>query len=566
MSLKSRITPDHAVFAGLLLTAGIYLQDLRYDFVIDDVPLILLNQATLTWQNVKTVFTTDVFFEPGPHIPTLMSAVHYRPIFMLWLMVNQQLFGSVFPWWHLTSLLLHLCVVFLVYQLAVNILKERWTAALAAMLFAFHPIHVESVSYVSASTDLLVALFLLLSFLCYWRFREQGASPAYLAVAVFTAALAMLCKETTVMFPWILISYEALRERPSGTKFQWTQFVWTLPFFAVVGMYGIVRTLLLGDHLGSRPGGIRLSAFADAPLVLITYFRNLLWSVQLSFFYPYEWASKWTFLKGCAVVLLAAASLWLWNRYRNRPGLRMQILWMAILFVPVLLAISAFDREDWVHDRHMYLVSVPFSLLVAALLADAKVPRNASLIASAVILAVLGVETAVQVPRFSDGVSVFESALRVAPHDALAHRDYAVALCSYGRCEDALPEYRIAAELAPNNPTSYGSYGEALSIVGRNEEAVAQYAKALQITPRSSPYRPFLLYRLAAIKVSDSEPVEGEAYLREAIQLDPFSPNYHAILADALRQQGRTNEASQEMQLQAILQKNPSHAAAVPGQ
>src|SRR5260221_11024551 len=187
MSFRSRITPDRAVLIGLLLTAAAYCRDLKYDFLLDDIQLILMNQATVSWPNLKTIFTKDAFFVNGPSVPIAMATIHYRPVFMLWLMLNQQLFGSVFPWWHLTSLLLHIGVIFLVYKLGTKLLKDQWTACLAALLFAFHPIHVESVSYVSASTDLLVTLFLLLSFFSYSRFREQGASPGYLVIAVFTA-------------------------------------------------------------------------------------------------------------------------------------------------------------------------------------------------------------------------------------------------------------------------------------------------------------------------------------------------------------------------------------------
>src|SRR5260370_14439018 len=133
-------------------------------------------------------------------------------------MVNYQLFGMVLPWWHLTSLLLHLLVTFLVYKVGVKVLKEPWTAALATLLFAFHPIHVESVSYVSASTDLLVAAFLLVAFLAYSRFREQGASLLSLTPSVLAACFAILSKATAAIFPVVLVAYERLREGHAGAQ------------------------------------------------------------------------------------------------------------------------------------------------------------------------------------------------------------------------------------------------------------------------------------------------------------------------------------------------------------
>ncbi|HEX4641918.1 MAG TPA: tetratricopeptide repeat protein [Candidatus Acidoferrales bacterium] len=562
MPSQSRVTPDRTVLVGLLLTAAIYLQDLRYDFVIDDVQLDLLNQTGLSWHNLKMIFTKDIFFVEGPRVPDVMAALHYRPIFTLWMMINQTLFSSVIPWWHLTSLLLHLCVVFLVYKLGVKLLKDSWAAALAALLFAFHPIHVESVSYVSASTDLLVTLFLIVSFLCYSRFREENASPGYLAIAVLAAALAMLSKETAAMYPWLLVVYEALRETPAGTTRRWKQLAWTLPFFAVVGIYSLARLLLLGRTVGTAPGSVRVDAFLDSPLVFLAYLRNMLWSVRLSFFYPTEWASQWTLLKGFEIGLVLLAAILIWNHFSERPLVRMQLPWAAILFIPPIVATSTFLKEDWVHDRHMYLVSVPLCLLAAALLADQKIPRNVSIAAGSAILAVLLVETAVQVPRFTDGITLFESALKVAPSNAIAHRDYAFALNSYGRYDESFREYRIAAEMRPRDAAAHGSFGEALAEVGRDEDAAAEYEKALRLSPKPTPYRAFLLYRIAAIKVKYSHPVEGEAYLREAIQIAPDAPSYRAILAEALRQQGRAQEASEQMLLEASEQKNVPRAPA----
>src|SRR5580693_333651 len=204
MGWKSRITPERAVLIGTILAALAYIQDVRYDFILDDVALILMSDTLSSWRNWKTIFVTQIFADKNPMVPVDRMAVHYRPIYRLWELLNAQLFGPVVPWWHITSLLLHVAVVFLVYQLGLKMLKERWTAALAALLFAFHPIHAESVAYVTASTDILVTLFALISFLAYFRFREEGASPPYFAGSLLAAALAMLSKETAVMFPWAL--------------------------------------------------------------------------------------------------------------------------------------------------------------------------------------------------------------------------------------------------------------------------------------------------------------------------------------------------------------------------
>lgn len=536
---------------GALLAGLVYFQDVRYDFILDDIPLILMDPTIGSWRNWKIAFTNQIFTVKNSTLPFDFAALLYRPVYKLWQMLNEQLFGSVLPWWHLTSLLLHLGATLLVYRLGIKLLKQRWTAALAALLFAFHPIHVESVAYVTASTDLLVTVFALISFLAYFRFREEGASPLYFLVSVFAAALAMLSKETAVMFPWLLVAYEGLRESPSGAQQSWKRFFWTLPFFAVVGAYIAIRTALFGLNAGEGPGGSRVAAFLDIPVVLIAYLHNLFWPFRLSFFYPVELGSQWTFWKGAAALLLLVVTVFLWRRYRERPGLRLQLCWAAILFVPSTLGIYALVREDWIHDRHMYLVSVPICLVVAALLTDPKLPVKAAILASSLVLAALLIDLALQVPRFTDDTTIYASALKVAPRSVLANGYYGEAQWAYGRYEEGLREFKINTELSPKSAAAHERYAAALAQLGREEEARAEFATAIQLSVRPTPFRAFLLSEMAEIELKRSQFPQAADHLREAVQIAPQTMNYHALLAQALAPQGRTKEADEEMRIEA---------------
>ena len=560
MSSQARITSDRAVLAGMLVTAAVYCRDLQYDFILDDLPLILMNETITSWKNWATLFVSQIVPPQGMDI----VAVHYRPIYMLWLMANYQLFGMVLPWWHLTSLLLHLLVILLVYKVGVKVLKEPWTAALAALLFAFHPIHVESVSYVSASTDLLVTVFMLVAFLAYSRFREQGAPLWYLAASVLAAALAMLSKETAAMLPLALVAYDVLRERPPGPQRWGKRLVWTLPFFGVVVAYAAVRTLLFGGNLGPGPGANRLSALWDAPLVLLVYLRNLLWPTRLSFFYPVDWSSQWTFGKSLAAALVLVATAFLWKRYKERPGMRLQLLWTGILFFIPVACVFALRKEDWVHDRHMYAVSVPFCLMTAVVLTDLKLPRKASIFAGSLLAATLALLTAIQVPRFKDELSVYESALKVAPRNILLRRYYAAALWNRipqvrepsVRREEALREFLLNTELLPESALDHENYATALAQAGRDEQAATQHKRALQVDSGGPTHlRATILYRLAGLDLKHSKLEEAESCLREALAIDPKAMSYHALLAQVLKQQGHGQEADKEMKLEASVKE-----------
>jgi 4-amino-4-deoxy-L-arabinose transferase-like glycosyltransferase len=560
MSSQARVTPDRTVLVGMLVTAAIYCRDLQYDLILDDVPLILMNETLTSWKNWTTLFLTQIFPTQGMDL----AAVHYRPIYMLWLMANYQFFGMVLPWWHLTSLLLHLLVILLVYKLGLKVLREPWTAAMAALLFAFHPIHVESVSYISASTDLLVAVFMLVAFLAYSRFREQGASHWYLAASVLAAALAMLSKESAATLPLALVAYEVLRERPTGPKRWGKQLVWTLPFLGVVAAYATVRMLLFGTNLGPGPGVDRLSALSDAPLVLLVYLRNLLWPIHLSFYYPVEWTERWTFGKALAAVVVLVAGIFLWKRYSDRPGMRLQMVWTAILFLIPMASVSAFRKQDWAHDRHMYAVSIPFCLAAALVLTDLKLPRKASIAVGSLLAVVLLVITAFQVPRFKDELSVYESALKVAPNNILLRRHYAAALWNSVQHvrepsadrDKALREFLVNIELMPELPLGYEQYAAALAQVGRDEEAATQYRKALQVdTGGPSHFRARILYRLAELDLPHSQLDEAEGCAREAVQIDPNAISYHALLAQVLKQRGHGEEAAEQMKLEVSVRQ-----------
>jgi tetratricopeptide (TPR) repeat protein len=554
----------------MLVTAAVYCRDLQYDFILDDVPLILMNETITSSKNWARLFVSQILPAQGMDI----VAVHYRPIYMLWFMANYRLFGMVLPWWHLTSLLLHLLVTVLTYKVGVKVVREPWTAALAALLFAFHPIHVESVTYLSASTDLLAAAFMLVAFLAYAQFREQRASAWYLMAAVLTAALAMLSKETAAIFPLVLVAYEVLRERPPGPLRWWRQLVWSLPFFGVVAAYNAVRTLLFGRNFGPGPGSDRLSALLDAPAVFLVYLRNLLWPLHLSFFYPADWVSGWTFGKALFAVLVLAAGVFLWKHYRERAGLRLQLLWTAILFLIPVASIFALRKEDWVHDRHMYLTSVPFCLVIAVILTNLKLPRKVSIIASSLLAAMLVAMTAIRVPTFKDDLTVYESALKVAPRNILLRRYYAAALWnsvpqvhepSVLR-EQALKEFLVNTELSPESALDQENYATALAQSGRDEEAATGHLKALRLDSGRRPHlRATILYRLAGLDLKLSKLEEAESCLREALAIDPKAVSYHALIAQVLERRGHPQEAREQMKLEGAVKEQFIRERARPG-
>ena len=564
MDLKRWITPDRAVWLGSILALAAYCRDLRYDFILDDEVLILLNGTIDSWHNWKLLFLTDII--DSSH-SVISSAIHYRPVYMMWLMMNSQVFGKITPWWHLTSLLLHLVVTLLVYCLGAAVLKEKWTAALGALFFALHPIHVESVAYISASADLLVACFALVSLLAYHRFRREDGHFGWLIVSLIASALAMFSKENGLMLPWLVVAYEVFRGSPEDTSLSYRRFFWSVPYFGLAGVYLAVRTFLFGLNLGPGPdvqGISRLAASLKAPLVLLLYLRNFLWPLHLSFYYPVEWTSRWTAVKICAFVLVLVAVWILWKRQRNRPAVRLLLIWTAILFLTPVAGVSIFRNGDWVHDRHMYIASIPFCLLAATLLTHSGITLRGSLFAGSFVSLTLLLLTVRSVPRFEDSNSIYPSALREAPDNWIAHHFYAIALWNQRRREESLSEHRLALQLAPQSPMTHEAYAAALAEVGRDDEAMTEFRSALILLPKQPRFRALILYQLADLEVKNGNYVQAIENLREAVNLDSEAMNYHLSLARALAHEGHAQEAEEEMRKETALRERTLHQSAKP--
>jgi 4-amino-4-deoxy-L-arabinose transferase-like glycosyltransferase len=161
------LPPWLGIAAVLALTFAVYSQTLYFQFVHDDVGQIVENPAVHSWSAVPTYFTSHVWegFDPGE------LGNYFRPIFLLWLRINDAVFGNRAWGWHLSTILAHLLTTFLVYLLIQRVGLSRDVAVLAALIFGLHPAHIEAVTWISGVTEPLLGIFLVASFLCYLRSR-----------------------------------------------------------------------------------------------------------------------------------------------------------------------------------------------------------------------------------------------------------------------------------------------------------------------------------------------------------------------------------------------------------
>ncbi len=358
-----------------LVTFVVYSGSLSFDFVWDDWPQIVNSPIIRTWSNLPRAFGSDLWYHVARH------QVYYRPLFVAWSMLNYTLFG-LRPWgWHLGAVLLHVGAVASVFWLVRRLGLEHWTAALAALVFALHPVHIEPVTWISAASDTMVTMFAALAFGAFLNGRDAERSPqrnperkkraAWWIASLAVLACALLTKEMAVMFSALVAIYAWLH--PAQKNASWGQKVLgavmeAAPYALVTLAYALLRKHALLHSTGQfDPTHGMVDVARTLPLVLCIYLRQLLVPIGITGLYytPYVTGAILTHVVAPVVALGAAlVGLWYWNRREGNSTVAFAGLWLLVGLAPALY-LRNFGNGDFVRDRYMYLPSIGFAILAA---------------------------------------------------------------------------------------------------------------------------------------------------------------------------------------------------------
>jgi len=350
-----------------LITFVLYSGSLSFDFVWDDHPQIVNSPIIRTWSNLPRAFGSDLWYHVARH------QVYYRPLFVAWSMLNYTLFG-LRPWgWHLGAVLLHVGAVAAVFYLARRLGLEYWAAALTALIFALHPIHIEPVAWVSAASDTMVTMFAALAFAAFLsgRDREGKNRAAWWIASLMLLACALLTKEMAVVFSALIGIYAWLhpaKEKASPGHRVLGAVKEAAPYALVTLAYALLRKHALPHVTGEfDPSHGVMDMLRTLPLVLSIYLRQLLLPVGITALYytPYVTSVNLSHVIAPAAVLGAALiGLWYWNRREGNSTVAFAGLWLLIGLAPALY-LRNFGNGDFVRDRYMYLPSIGFAILAA---------------------------------------------------------------------------------------------------------------------------------------------------------------------------------------------------------
>ena len=374
LPIPPRLSLFHPLLGAFLLlavTAAVYAPTLGHSFVWDDHEQIVNNAYLRDWKSLPEFWKTDILSlsRTGQG-----RSNYYRPLFYVQCLVYYKAFGLDTAAWHALAILHHFLACLAAWFFLERLAFPRGVALGAALLFAVHPVHGESVSWLAAAfNDPPAATASLLALAAYAGWMRSGrTSRAALAAAGFAAAL--LLKESALsglllapLVAWYVGREVALPPRLKRAR----ALAGYVPWIAVAALYFAVRTRTVLDPFGMSPGTPSVRELVPTfPILVLFYVKTLLWPWGLSPSYPLRYVTEWSVpallaLLGAGLLVLAAA----WAT-RGRAVLRFAVLWTAAALLPAL-NIFSFREYYLVHQRYLYLAVLGLCLAVAWALATA---------------------------------------------------------------------------------------------------------------------------------------------------------------------------------------------------
>lgn len=502
-------------------------------------------------------------------------AGNWQPVTFLSHALDVHVFGLEAGWHHAVNVAWHAANAMLLMLLAVLLGLPLRPAALLALLFALHPLRIESVAWVAERKDVLSTFFFLLTLLAYVLWTRHGRAWLY-AVVLLCFGLGLMSKAMLVTLPFVLLVLDwwPLERGNKG----WRRLVWEKwPLFVLTAVICVVALAAQQQagalrDLGVLPAGVRVQT---ALVAYAAYLGKSLYPAGLSPFYTHPQGWPIWQVAGAAV-LLATITAAVWHVRHTRPWWLAGWLWYLGTLVPVIGLVQIGDQ--WMADRYTY---IPMIGPVAAGVVEAwKVAQRgrtaARLTTAAGLVAVLALasisrshlpvwrDTAslsaagvthqeahwsmrtnaaialAQRGELTKAINAFGDIFRDYPRDAESANNLGFALLSAGREDQAVEIFERAVALDPNHLGARVNLGQALLRKGNAASAVAQFARVMENDPRDPS-----AFAWAALAVANDDPQRALAWAGRASELTP-GPNLVALDATghALSALGRHSQAA----------------------
>jgi Flp pilus assembly protein TadD len=587
VKIHNKLLICFALITAILLS---FWQVKDFNFInLDDLQYVTENPHVLLGLNLKGIawaFSTT-------------HASNWHPLTWLSHMLDVQLFGLNAGWHHLVNVFFHIINMILLFLIFNRMTRALWPSAFVAALFALHPLHVESVAWVSERKDVLSTFFWMLTMGAYVFYVEKPDTKKYLLTLLFFA-LGLMAKPMLVTLPFVLLlldywplgrlqiptpsgrdSSGTLDANNPGAKKkkskksvardnaeikktlkplgQWPSLLVLIkekiPFFALSAASAIVT--LYAQKKGGAVGSLDVLPFnarmANAIVSYADYIEKMIWPRNLAVFYPHPGIPPGWLVLGSALTLLIITVLVLRSAKRF-PYLVTGWLWYLGTLVPVIGLVQVGLQA--MADRYTYVPLIGLFVIIAwgvpELTRKWRHQKILLAVSTGVILLILMFNTWSQARYWQNSPSLFEHAIRVTADNYVAHNNLGVALARIGEKEKAAFHYSEAIRMKPNFENAHFNLGNYLASQGMTSEAIVQYSEAIRIKPNYSKAR----NNLGAMLASQGKFQEAIVQYEKALQTEPANASFYYNLGMALASMNRYDEAINRFREALLIQPN----------
>ncbi|MBF0459180.1 MAG: tetratricopeptide repeat protein [Nitrospirae bacterium] len=481
-------TADILLVSIAILTLFVYADVLRFDFVsYDDRIYVSDNKrilSGLSWDNA--VWALTHFYDSNWFPLTLISH-----------MADVELYGVKSGLHHMNNVLFHTANSVLLFILMRRLFSSHWISAFIATAFALHPVHVESVAWVSERKDVMSTFFWILAMLSYVRHVRRPKTASYIMVTVFFI-LALMTKPMPVTLPFVLllIDYWPLGRISGVSPEPHTDVYESRPLKALIiekiPLF-IIAAMSAAVTLSAQTSGGAVASLQKIPLgfrlenAAISYYRYIsdtIFPYKLSILYPMpsQISPLHAIMAAAIVILISAAALWKSGRL---PFLFTGWFWFLGTLVPVIGLVQV--GQQAMADRYNYMPSVGLFIIVSAgmpALLKKGGQHYGVIIAAAAVIAVLCVSTKNQLQYWKNSITLYKHAIDATNNNKVAYYNLGIVYAEMGRYDDAIKCYENALRISPADCDALHNLGTALMNRGSLDEASACFMRVIELNPR----------------------------------------------------------------------------------
>lgn len=530
---------QHAAVIGAVVAAAIAVYAGAVDgaFIFDDLPHIVHNPALRQVGDFGAALDSEY--------------QETRPVYLASVAVSYWISGPDPAAFRIVNIALHAVCVALVYALGLLMTpaddrRLRWFPAIAALVFAVHPLATEGVTYINSRSGLLIAAFgmgAIVALARGWR---------WLAVALMVMAAG--CKESAVVVPVLAGLYLALFRGRGAVREVW-------PLLLPVVIVPVLFLLRDNPHEGTIGAGTLplVHQWLTQPRVLVLFLLLAVAPVRQNIDYDFRVSTGLELEVIGAVAVLVGLAYGAWRWRRRAPIASFGLAWFFVAIAPTN---SVVPFKDFIAERHLYLPLVGLALIGGWAAALAIARRRVAVAAVAVYAVALAALTVARNEVLGDPLALWTETVVSSPNKARPHVNLGILLLQRGEPTEGYFHLARAVELDPSDAAAQYNLGVYFEHAGERERAVDHLRQAVALRPARS-YRRSFAHNAGALAVAHYEagaPADAETLLAEAVAADPDAATLrynHAVVLLAL---GRPTEARAE--LEATLRLDPTHEKA----